>query len=38
MKRRLGLIFAAVLQIAIQIVGAADVVGADDAPTADHYF
>ena len=31
MKRRLGLIFAAVLQIAIQIVGAADVVGADDA-------
>ena len=32
MKRlRLALIFAAVLQIAIQIIGAADVMGADDA-------
>ena len=31
MKRRLGVIFAAVLQIAIQIIGAADVMGADGA-------
>ena len=31
MKRRLGIIFAVVLQVAIQIIGAADVMGADDA-------